>query len=64
VTGKPIVRGTSLAVDLIVGLLGQGWSEGDILRNYPRLTREDIVARLQYASEVLQAEKVYPLPRA
>jgi uncharacterized protein (DUF433 family) len=62
--GKPVVRGTRLSVDLIVGLLGQGWSEGDILRNYPRLTREDIVACLQYASEVLQAEKVYPLPRA
>jgi uncharacterized protein (DUF433 family) len=42
----------------------KAWSEGDILRNYPRLTREDIVACLQYASEVLQAEKVYPLSRA
>lgn len=45
-------------------LLGQGWSENDILRNYPGLTHEDIAACLQYASEVLQAEKVYPLARA
>ena len=62
--GKPIVRGTRLAVDFIIGLLGQGWSESDILRNYPGLTREDIAACLQYASEVLQAEKVYPLARS
>ena len=48
-------------MDLIVGLLGQGWSEGDIPRNYPGLTHDDIAACLQYASELLQAEKVYPL---
>jgi uncharacterized protein (DUF433 family) len=61
--GKPVIRGTRLAVDLIISLLGQGWSENDILRNYPGLIREDIAACLQYASEVLQAEKVYPLAR-
>ena len=61
--GKPVVRGTRLSVDFIIGLLGQGWSDSDILRNYPGLTREDIGACLQYASEVLQAEKVYPLAR-
>ena len=62
--GKPLIRGTRLSVDLIISLLGQGWSENDILRNYPGLTHEDIAACLQYASEVLQAEKVYPLARA
>ena len=61
--GKPVIRGTRLAVDLIIGLLAQGWSESDILRNYPGLSREDIAACLQYASEVLQAAKVYPLGR-
>ena len=59
--GKPVVRGTRLAVDLIIGLLAQGWSESDTLRNYPGLSREDIAACLQYATEILQAEKVYPL---
>ena len=60
-TGKPVIRGTRLAVDFIVGLLGSGWQEADILRNYPGITHEDIIACLQYASEVLQSEKVYPL---
>jgi len=60
-TGKPVVKGTRLAVEFIVDLLAQGWSEADILRNYPGLTREDIAACLAYASRLLKAEKVYPL---
>jgi uncharacterized protein (DUF433 family) len=60
-TGKPVIRGTRLSVDFIVGLLGQGWAEADIFRNYPGVTHEDIAACLSYASEVLQSERVYPL---
>jgi uncharacterized protein (DUF433 family) len=59
--GKPVVKGTRIAVEFIVDLLAQGWSEEEILRNYPGLTREDIRACLCYASAVLHAEKVYPL---
>ena len=58
--GKPVVRDSRLAVEFIVGLLGQGWTEADILRNYPGITHDDIAACLQYASEILQSEKVYP----
>ncbi len=58
--GKPVVRGSRLAVDFLVGLLGQGWTEADILRNYPGITHEDIAACLQYAVEILQSEKVFP----
>jgi len=60
-TGKPVVRGTRLAVEFIIDLLAQGWTEVDLVRNYPGLTAEDIRACLSYASEVLHAEKVYPL---
>jgi uncharacterized protein (DUF433 family) len=59
--GKPVVKGTRLAVEFIVDLLAQGWSETEVLRNYPGLTREDIQACLSYASAILKAEKVYPL---
>ena len=59
--GKPAIRNTRLSVGFVVGLLGQDWTEADILRNYPGLTHDDIAACLRYASEVLQAEKVYPL---
>jgi len=59
--GKPVVKGTRLAVEFIVDLLAQGWSEEEILRNYPGLSSDDIKACLRYASAVLHAEKVYPL---
>ena len=59
--GKPVVRGTRLAVEFIVGLLAEGWSEADVLQNYPGLTREDILACLAYARERLSGERVYPM---
>jgi uncharacterized protein (DUF433 family) len=59
--GKPIIKGTRLSVEFIIDLLAQGWSEADILQNYPGLTHDDIQACLRYASETLRAEKVYPL---
>ena len=59
--GKPIVKGTRLSVEFIIDLLSQGWSEMDILGNYPGVTREDVLACLAYASSILHAEKVYPL---
>jgi len=59
--GKPVIRGTRLAVELILDLLAQGWTQAEILRNYPGLTQEDIRACLAYASATLKAEKVYPL---
>jgi uncharacterized protein (DUF433 family) len=61
--GKPVVRGTRLAVEFIIGLLARGWKEEEVLQNYPGLTREDIQACLAYASERLNSEKVYPLGR-
>jgi uncharacterized protein (DUF433 family) len=59
--GKPVIKGTRLAVDFIIDLLAQGWDEAEILRNYPGLTLEDIRACLFYASEMMRSEKVYPL---
>ena len=58
--GKPVVKGTRLAVEFVVDLLAQGWSEAEILRNYPGLTHEDIQACLSYASAMLRTERVYP----
>ena len=62
--GKPIVKGTRLAVEFIIDLLAQGWTEAELLRNYPGLTHEDVQACLGYASAILQAEKVYPMVAA
>jgi uncharacterized protein (DUF433 family) len=48
--GKPIIKGTRLAVEFIVNLLAQGWPESEILRNYPGITHEDIVGAKTFIS--------------
>jgi uncharacterized protein (DUF433 family) len=58
--GKPVVRGTRLAVEFVIGLMADGWSEADIIANYPGLTRDDVAACLAYARDVLQSERVFP----
>ena len=57
--GKPVIKGTRVAVEFIVGLLAEGWSEQDILDNYPGLTGEDIKACLGYDRELRQPERVH-----
>ena len=59
--GKPVVRGTRLAVDFILGLLAEGWTDQEILEDYPTLTPEGLRAVFAYAAEVLREETVYPL---
>ena len=58
--GKPVVRGTRLSVEFIIGLMADGWSEADILANYSGLTHDDIAACLAYARDVLNSERVFP----
>lgn len=60
--GKPIVRGTRLSVELILDFLAGGWTEQDLLDNYPHISREDILACIAFASERIKAERIYPLP--
>lgn len=57
--GKPVIRGTRLAVEFIVELLANDWTEQQIIDNYPGITHEDISACLHYAAETLKSERVY-----
>jgi uncharacterized protein (DUF433 family) len=59
--GKAVLTGTRLSVDHIVGLLAQGWHEGDVLDAYPGLTREDVLACLKYAAEAVANEQLFPV---
>ena len=59
--GKPVVKGTRMSVEFIIGLLAQGWSEAEVLRNYPGLTPDDLKACLAYAGDVIKSERVYPI---
>ena len=52
--GKPIIKGTRISVEHIVGLLAQGWSEMDILNNFPRLQKESLQAVFVYIQECIK----------
>jgi len=58
--GKPVIRGTRLSVEFVIGLMADGWSEAEILGNYPGISHEDLLACLAYARDVLGSEKVFP----
>jgi len=59
--GKPVVKGTRIAVESIIDLLGRGYTVEQVIQQYDHLTAEDVQACLAYAAEVLQSEKVYAL---
>jgi uncharacterized protein (DUF433 family) len=59
--GKPIIKGTRISVEFILELLSNGWSYEKILKEYPQLKREDILAAIQYSLEILKDEKTYVL---
>jgi uncharacterized protein (DUF433 family) len=51
--GKPTIKGTRISVEHIVGLLAQGWTENEILENFPRLTKESLQAVFAYIQECM-----------
>ena len=60
--GKPTLKGTRISVDHIISLLAQGWSEQQILENYPRLTKESLKAVFSYIYECIQDGLLYSPP--
>jgi uncharacterized protein (DUF433 family) len=60
-SGKPVIRGSRIAVEFMIDLLAAGLSESEILENYPGLQREDILACLAYASQLAHEWKEFPL---
>jgi uncharacterized protein (DUF433 family) len=48
--GKPVIKGTRMAVEFVIDLLGRGWTVERILAEYDHLTADDIQACLAYAS--------------
>ena len=60
--GKPVIAGSRLSVEFILELIAEGWSKADMIRNYPGLTREQILACVAYAKDRLSDEKVFAVP--
>lgn len=58
ITGKPIIKGTRITVDLILRKLSEGMSIDEMLEAYPHLTKEDILAALSYSADVIAQEEM------
>lgn len=54
--GKPIISGTRISVELILGCMASGWSREEVLEAYPHITPEDVLAALAFAADVLRLE--------
>ena len=60
--GKPVIKDTRIAVELVIDLLARGYTQDQIMGQYDHITNADIQACLAYASETLRSERVYALP--
>lgn len=58
--GKPVVKGTRMAVEFVVDLLAQGWTTEQILKEYDHLAADDVLACLACAGDVMRSEIVHP----
>jgi uncharacterized protein (DUF433 family) len=59
--GKPVVKGTRVAVEFILGLLAEGWTRDQLRANYPQLTDQALQAVFAYAAEVLHDQTLLPV---
>lgn len=55
--GKPVIIGTRVPVDLIIGKLAGGMTYEEVMAEY-EITREDILAVLDYAAKILSSEEI------
>jgi uncharacterized protein (DUF433 family) len=60
--GKPVVKGTRIAVDLVLEELSHNPDIAELLAAHPDLTRDDVQACLAYAKAIVTGEEVSPKP--
>lgn len=59
--GKPVIKGTRITVEHIISMLAQGISIEEILQEYQGLTKQEILACLQYAENILEKTTTFDL---
>jgi uncharacterized protein (DUF433 family) len=60
--GKPVVKGTRLSVDFILRLFANGWTEQQVLENYPSLNKEALRAVFAYVAETMTDTTLFSIP--
>ena len=51
--GKPVIAGTRISVELIMNFLGAGMSVKEITTEYPELKKSEVVAAIEYATNLV-----------
>ncbi len=57
-SGKPIIKGTRISVEFILELLSSGMSTESIIKEYPHLSKQDILAAVNYAANIVKREEI------
>lgn len=60
-SGKPVIAGTRIAVGFIIQLLANGWTINQIMKGYPNLKKDDVLACLEYARQTIETQSFLPL---
>jgi uncharacterized protein (DUF433 family) len=60
--GKPVVKGTRLSVDFILRLFANGWTEQQVLENYPSLNKETLRAVFAYVADTMTDTTLFSIP--
>lgn len=58
--GKPVIKGTRITVESVLEKLASGQSVDDVLKSYPHLNREQVLACLEYAYRSMSTDFVFP----
>ena len=61
--GKPVLKGTRISVEHIIDLLAVGWTDQEIIENYPRITKENLQAVFSYIQEIIQDGLIFQDPQ-
>lgn len=57
--GKPVIKGTRLSIEFILGLFANGWSEAEVLENYPSLNKEDLQVAFAFAQDGIKEGLIF-----
>jgi uncharacterized protein (DUF433 family) len=60
--GKPVVKGTRISIEHIIKLFASGWTEDQVLENYPRLSKESLQAVFAYIQDIMQDGLIFEKP--
>lgn len=61
--GKPVVKGTRLSVEFILNLFANGWTQPQVLENYPTLSPDALRAIFAFAADCMKEELFYTIPK-